>query len=128
MPWPVYTERFFLVFDSTLTWNWTVPAGQRAVITTVLITPSSAAATTGWVLIGGKQAVKAQVQAGLGSFNVATRLAVYGGEVIGVLMNQSSASIVVGGYLFSNAAAAGDDPPATIESEPPAWLLDELTE
>jgi hypothetical protein len=127
--WPVYSHRL-LMQATPATWKlWTVPAGYRAVVKSLVVVNGTDTAGKG-----------AQVRLGSGWMllhNLAARTTValtaatvcYGGEVLQAWVDIQGITVIVSGYLFADPEHATGPPGVTREisidrAEPlPAELL-----
>lgn len=122
MAWPVYTERFVAATTLNAWTSYTVPAGKRAIVMSVIAGNANANSASVYAQAGPAYLMYAVVP-GHGTLSYTElRLAIYPGEQISAQRSSVDQTVVVGGYLF-NVAPGKDLPPEALEGDPPDWVL-----
>jgi hypothetical protein len=117
MAWPVYTETFIRHAAWGSTGKWTVPAGHRAVITSI----TAMSYTTGgdvWAGVSDVPFWYAVLQA-KSSAVVGCRVVAYSGQTVEGYVQASGQRVTISGYLFREGALArGRRPEDDVELVP----------
>jgi len=98
VPWPVYSETFVRHATAGATVRWPVPAGHRAVITSIM----AMAYTTGGEAFAGVNDVPFWFDTLLAkkSFAIACRVVAYAGQTVDGYVQNTGQRITISGYLF----------------------------
>jgi len=98
VPWPVYSETFVRHAAQGTTLRWPVPAGHRAVITSIM----AMAYTTGGEAFAGVNDVPFWFDTLLAkkSFAIACRVVAYSGQTVDGYIQSTGMRITISGYLF----------------------------
>jgi len=114
--WPVYTETFIRRRSLAAgTWNWTVPAGKRAIVKSVVVVQTGATAGLAEILINNVACHIVQVPAAASASALELLAVAYAGQVVGAYASQANFDITVSGWLLSDVGALSSDIPA------PTW-------
>jgi hypothetical protein len=116
VPWPVYSETFVRNRVSESTVIYTVPAGKRAIITSIAAASYAVAGSSYNVQIEPQVLRAFTFQAPPAGDNVQLRAVAYAGERISAYCLGSGMFVTVSGYLLSD-AQAHDDPFENLEIE-----------
>ena len=102
MPWPVYSETFVRHATPATTFRWPVPAGHRAVLTSIM----AMAYTTGGEAFAGVNDVPFWFDTLLAkkSFAIACRVVAYAGQTVDGYVQSSGMRITISGYLFKESS------------------------
>jgi hypothetical protein len=106
----VYTHRFLLITTPATNISYTVPAGRRAVITSINAANTAGTANSAWVAVAGLWIALAALPATTGTLSLSCRIAVYAGEAITGKLTASGAALAVTGYLFDDPTTFARDP------------------
>lgn len=122
MAWPVYTETFLRHSTSNSTARYYVPAGWRAVITSIASMVYGPTSSSTWVGVNdvpfwwhSYQAQPAAVTAGL-------RVVAYAGQSIDCYISASGVRTTVTGYLFGDPTGRSEDPASELIEGLPDYL------
>lgn len=108
MPTPVYSVRFLLATGNGIVVTYTVPAGHRAVVRSVLATNEQATASYFYVQLNGFSIWAADLPAARRSVDLECRLVAAAGERIGVYTVGPEIRVAVSGYLFVDTGAGSE--------------------
>lgn len=109
MPWPVYSERF-ISKESTGWSTYTVPSGQRAVVTCITITNFSGSANLVQVNVGGVNCVTLPLQAAQSSRFENLRLVCYQLQAMQAFIQGVGCALSLNGYLFDDVTGRSGPP------------------
>lgn len=118
MPWPSYSERI-MHHTAAGTWNYTVPAKMRVVITDVSAVNTAASVVEYAAYIAGVAFAYARLPASGGSQYFTTRAVAYQGEVITLYIQTSGVHASLFGYGFSDLSGRTGPPAAELAGEVP---------
>jgi hypothetical protein len=100
MPWPVYTETFIRT-QARNTWTvYTVPAGRRAVVKSVMLVNGGAAAGEVHVQVGETSIVFVPFQAAYANQIFNLTAVAYAGQTVSCLATAISVHQTISGYQF----------------------------
>lgn len=111
MPWPTYSETFVRTTALGVWTVYTVPAGMRAVVKSVLIINSSGSTGQAYVKVGGIYVMSVQFQASDRARLQEMMAVAYAGQKVEVNLRDFAIDATVSGFLFGAAGAASNDPP-----------------
>jgi hypothetical protein len=114
VPWPVYSERFIGISNSTGWWSFTVPAGRRAIIKSVTVV--SVATTAALVDLSADvfRVYRRTFPAGEASVYFETMVVLYQGEQMWLNVNALGVSVTVNGWLLNATSSPVDDVPDAV--------------
>ena len=119
-----YSERLVIAETEGVVTNWTVPAGKRASLQSVVAANNSPAARSVYLLLRGEVVWSHVIPANEG-VTLRFMLVAYAGEVVGALfLGSSEMGIAVSGFLFDDELGRDDEAMATTEGPPPPGLRD----
>lgn len=98
-----YSERFILAHGPGGTWNYTVPAGRRAIVTDLVILNVASAAANCILSLAGYTVYLAAVPGNYGTSHTSMRQVAYGLEVVAIVTGGSDMRASLSGYLLNEA-------------------------
>lgn len=104
--WPVYTERFICHFNPPGWKTYTVPAGKRAIVTSVVACSSAGVAVLVVARVAGARLGHFNIQVGGAMVVFACRIACYHNDLIEGYISEIGGNVIIGGYLFDDPTKA----------------------
>ena len=119
-----YSERLLFANTPAAWTSWTVPAGMRAVIKSVVLTNNSGILAQIGVFAVGAPLYLAVLQAASAHASPTMTLPLYAGESIDAYTQDQFTSVWVGGFLFEDTSGRAAPPGEyRIASDPPDYLV-----
>jgi hypothetical protein len=108
VPFPLYSERFLRLVNTT-EWNYfVVPGAKRAVVRNVTLVNDGGSPCRFYVMVAGTIAVNRTVpETDPRTILLELRQVAYAGESIGASSSTAFGHLLVSGYLFDESAAGG---------------------
>jgi len=106
----IYSERLVLSSVSDVWADYTVPAGKRAVVRSIVALSGATTPGAVGVVVGPADVLWHTFQATNVTQLWDMRQVAYAGEVISCVITAGAASVVVAGYLFEDASSASSAP------------------
>lgn len=116
MPWPTYSERF-LHHQGAGRWDYTVPAGTRAILTALDVINYAVPGAIIAVTIGPIFIEYLSFQAAEPVIHRSMRAVAYQGEVIALQLSMDGIHSTLSGYLMSDTSGA-TGPPLDAQTKP----------
>ena len=107
----VYTERFIDAYGLNVWTEFVVPSGKRAIVRNTLVQAGNGGGAY-WIYLLGRTVWYRAFTGANEHEDFETRITVYSGESLRVFTNAPDIRVVMTGYLFTEAADAGEDAPA----------------
>lgn len=114
-----YSERLLHAFGEAIWTSYTVPAGYRAVVKSVVLVNNSGAAAQIGVFMAGRPFYIAVLQAYSAAASPAMTVAVYSGESLDAYTDLLTTVVTVGGFVFEDPTGAEAPPGTTARTRRP---------
>ena len=124
MPWPVYSTRLGRSGDAGVSVRYTVPAGHRAVIKSIVAAAVIAAPAQDQLGAAGQLLYIRTFQATPASLVESITAVVYAGETIDCWVEKTDMWLTVSGFLFNDTVLARRDLRSELVEGSPADLYD----
>lgn len=123
----VYTSRLIKTQTTGVWVSWVCPAGQRAVVRTILALANVSGGQTITVMVAGVNVFWHSFLAGISYVSSETRAVIYAGESVSVYLQAGALDCTISGFVFADSpgrAVFEDDGHADPSLEPPEdWFL-----
>lgn len=130
MPWPVYTERFYVAGGNAGSGAFVVPAGRRYIVRSILCVGAGNAVSDFYMSLPGITVFFTRIPVNEFAKNFELVAAFYAGETVTVSRAANGTAITISGYSLQTAAMQSDEPPDQLElpfargPQPPAEALE----